>query len=32
MLDTIAVVSSILLFGLAALYIHGCERLKGGRA
>ncbi len=31
MLDTIAVVAIVALFGLAVLYTHGCDRLKGTR-
>jgi hypothetical protein len=31
MLDVIAAIAFGLLFGLAAIYIHGCDRLKGTR-
>jgi hypothetical protein len=31
MLDLIAIVSSAAMFWLAIAYIHGCERLNGGR-
>jgi hypothetical protein len=31
MLDVVAVVVLALLFGLAAAYAHGCDRLKGFR-
>jgi len=31
MLDTISILSLIVLFGVAMLYIYGCERLHGGR-
>ncbi len=31
MLDLLAVVSLTLLYGLAVLYTHGCDRLKGPR-
>jgi hypothetical protein len=31
MLDVVAVVTLALLFGLAVLYTHGCDRLKGVR-
>lgn len=31
MLDVVAVVSLVLLFGLSLLYTHGCDRLKGTR-
>lgn len=31
MLDTVAVVSLALLFGLSLLYVAGCDRVKGKR-
>ena len=31
MLDVIAIVSTLLVFGLALLYTAGCDRLKGTR-
>ncbi len=31
MLDIVAVVSVVLLFGLAVAYTHGCDRLRGER-
>jgi hypothetical protein len=31
MSDVIAAISAIILFLLAGLYVHSCERLKGGR-
>lgn len=31
MLDLVAVVSLVLMFGLSLLYVCGCERLKGIR-
>ncbi len=31
MLDLLAVVSLLLLFGLSMLYTRGCDRLKGPR-
>ena len=32
MLDTFAVISIALLFGLSVLYTHSCDRLKGTRS
>ena len=29
MLDVIALASIVVLLGMALLYVHGCERLKG---
>jgi hypothetical protein len=29
--DLVATVSFVLLFLLATLYVHGCDRLKGAR-
>ncbi len=29
--DTLAVVTMLLLFPIAVLYVAGCDRLKGGR-
>lgn len=31
MLDTLAVISVVFLFGLSVLYMLGCDRLKGPR-
>lgn len=31
MLDVVAVAALAIFFGLAVLYTHGCDRLKGGR-
>lgn len=31
MLDAVAVLSVTLLFGLAVIYVYGCERLNGRR-
>lgn len=31
MLDLVAIAALVLLFGLAVLYTHGCDRLKGVR-
>lgn len=31
MLDTLAIISVALLFGLSILYTQGCDRLKGPR-
>ena len=31
MLDAISILSLIALFGVAMLYIYGCESLHGGR-
>ncbi len=31
MLDTLAVISLAVLFGLSMLYTRGCDRLKGPR-
>ena len=31
MLDLVAIVSLTLVFGLAVVYVHGCDRLKGTR-
>ena len=32
MLDLIAIVSLVLMFGVSILYVDGCERLKGIRS
>jgi hypothetical protein len=31
MLDVVAIVALTFLFGLAVVYTHGCDRLKGTR-
>jgi hypothetical protein len=31
MFDVIAVISLVTLFGLAVMYVYGCERLNGRR-
>ena len=31
MLDVLAVISIVALFGLAGIYVRGCDRLKGTR-
>ncbi len=32
MLDTVSLVSVLLLFAASVLYVDGCDRLKGGRS
>ncbi len=32
MLDLVAIVSLALVFGLAVIYVRGCDRLKGTRS
>lgn len=32
MLDLVAIVSLALVFGLAVIYVRGCDRLKGSRS
>lgn len=31
MLDTVAILSFLILFPSCLLYVHGCDRLKGNR-
>ena len=31
MLDLIALISMVVMFGVAVIYVRGCDRLKGSR-